>query len=94
MSSNIATNIFKDSYIEYATLHVPAEAIDAYKNAEPWSGFGTIVALTEEEVKIKSIVADSQNSSFFTLDGKKTDALQKGINIIRTGNQTKKVFVK
>jgi hypothetical protein len=40
---------FYNSYIEYATLHVPASAIDAYKNTEPWCHFGEIVALTDDE---------------------------------------------
>ena len=37
--------IFKDSYIEYATLHVPSSALSYYQTTEPWSGFGTIKAL-------------------------------------------------
>jgi hypothetical protein len=33
---------FEDSYIEYATLHVPAQSVDAYKAAEPWKNFKEI----------------------------------------------------
>ena len=36
---------FDGSYIEYATLHVPAEAYNSYKEKEPWSGFGTIAVI-------------------------------------------------
>ena len=36
---------FSDSYIEYATLHVPFSAMDAYKSASPWKNFGTIVEM-------------------------------------------------
>ena len=43
--SDINSNIFKDSYIEYATLHVPSSAISYYQTTEPWSGFGTIKTL-------------------------------------------------
>ena len=43
--SYISGDIFKDSYIEYATLHVPSSAISYYQTTEPWSGFGTIKAL-------------------------------------------------
>lgn len=32
--------------------------------------------------------------TFYTLDGKKRNALQKGINIIKVGGQTQKVLVK
>ena len=36
---------FDGSYIEYATLHVPASAMNSYKTTAPWSEFGTIVEL-------------------------------------------------
>ena len=36
---------FADSYIEYATLHVPAEAYNSYKKSACWSSFGTIVVI-------------------------------------------------
>ena len=42
-------DIFEDSYIEYATLHVPSSAISYYKKNSPWSGFGTIKAIEETE---------------------------------------------
>jgi len=45
---NTDTDSFKDSYIEYATLHVPAGSIDAYSAAETWSDFGTIKAIEYE----------------------------------------------
>ncbi len=35
-------NAFMDSNVEYATLHVPQESVDAYKAASPWKDFGTI----------------------------------------------------
>ena len=37
--------MFKDAYVEYATLHVPAASLEAYKSTAPWSSFGNIVAL-------------------------------------------------
>ncbi|MDD7226759.1 MAG: leucine-rich repeat domain-containing protein, partial [Prevotella sp.] len=39
------TDAFRDAYIEYATLHVPESAINAYKTTEPWSAFGTFKTL-------------------------------------------------
>ena len=44
-------NAFYNSFIEYATLHVPANSIEKYKSTKPWSDFGTIKAITEEETK-------------------------------------------
>ena len=45
MVPSTETNAFYNSNIENATLHVPASAMDAYKNTAPWSGFGTIKAI-------------------------------------------------
>lgn len=38
------SNAFEGSYIEFATLHVPASALEQYKATTPWSCFGTIVS--------------------------------------------------
>lgn len=43
---NTNKDAFKDSYIEYVILHMPASAINAYKTTEPWSSFKEFVALS------------------------------------------------
>ena len=40
---------FHGSNPEYATLHVPASALNTYKSTAPWSNFGKIVPLTDKE---------------------------------------------
>ena len=40
-------DVFKDSYINYVTLYVPASAVNAYKTTAPWREFGSIVALPD-----------------------------------------------
>ena len=94
-------NMFMNSHVEYATLHVPAASIDAYKSTAPWSDFGNIVPLTQEEIDnyestdIHTIVADKDVQQIYTLDGKPAKTLQKGVNIIRASDgTTKKVFVR
>ena len=47
---NTEADAFDGSYPEYATLHVPAGALETYKSKAPWSSFGTIVSLTNEKV--------------------------------------------
>ena len=42
------SDAFQGSYIEYATLHVPAVSVNAYKATEPWKNFKTIVSLNEK----------------------------------------------
>ena len=42
---------FRETPIENATLHVPANLVDTYRYTAPWSGFGKIVALTDNDPK-------------------------------------------
>ena len=64
--------IFKDSYIEYATLHVPSSALSYYQTTEPWNGFGTIKAIegTEgiESVEARGIAIQSAGG-FINISG-------------------------
>ena len=62
----IGDDIFKDSYIKYATLHVPSSAISYYQTTEPWSGFGTIKTLEGTDVETKK--CETPSISF--VDGK------------------------
>ena len=43
--SNNFEDLFNESYIEYATLHVPESAMEDYKATAPWSRFKKIVPL-------------------------------------------------
>ena len=40
-------DVFIDSDIEYATLYVPASAVNAYKTTVPWNGFGAFKTIGE-----------------------------------------------
>ncbi len=41
--SEISNDIFKDSFIEYSTLHVPLSSINSYLSTEPWNNFKNII---------------------------------------------------
>ena len=43
-----SSDIFDNSYVKYATLHVPESSINLYKRSEPWSQFGSFVGIPEE----------------------------------------------
>ena len=44
---NIYSDTFAGSYIDYATLHVPAASVNKYLNATYWRNFQNIVAIDE-----------------------------------------------
>ena len=91
---------FEGTPCESATLHVPAASVDAYKNTYPWSQFGTIVALTDDDPKPTDILSLKTNDNIYpvniyTIDGKRKSQPQRGLNIIRMGDgTTKKVILK
>lgn len=94
-------NAFTYSNYTNATLHVPAISIDAYKNAEQWKDFGNIVALTDEDPKPTTAIMETTATQQptiverYTIDGKRINQLQRGLNIIKMNDgTTKKVVVK
>ena len=54
------TEAFYESNIENATLHVPASAVNSYKNTAPWSSFGKVETLeiTVDEITLSQSAAE------------------------------------
>jgi len=89
-------NTFSNSSYRSATLHVPAASLEAYKTSQPWSDFGSIVPLTDEDaiVNVKASTVTSETTRF-DIQGRQINTLQKGINILRySDGTTRKVMVK
>ncbi|MBR1520181.1 MAG: leucine-rich repeat domain-containing protein [Bacteroidaceae bacterium] len=60
-TTDVEYSPFEKVNLANVTLHVPATSIDAYKTTKPWSGFGTIVAIEDEEdVEIVPMEEDSE----------------------------------
>jgi hypothetical protein len=93
-------DVFIDSNYKNATLHVPANAVEAYKSAEQWKDFGNIVALTDDDPKPTGIttmecVPLTVNKAIYDLQGHQLTQPKKGLNIIRMSDgTTRKVLVK
>ena len=96
--------LFEDTPIASATLHVPAELVENYKQTKVWNGFGNIVALTEEDIEemnqasgVQTVMnaPNGQVESVYTIGGQRINKAQRSLNIIRTKDgKTKKVVVK
>ena len=91
--------ILYEYHAENATLHVPATAVEAYKNAEYWKDFGSIVALTDSDPNPTGIKSVSNSAKaierYYTIDGKLLSTPQRGLNIIKMSDgKTRKVVIK
>ena len=86
------SDAFDGSYPENVTLHVPDASIESYKATVPWSSFGKIVALTDEETGIEELKAGNgtKASVLFDLNGRRVQKAQKGLYI----QNGRKVLVK
>jgi len=94
-----SSDLFYNSPINNATLHVPQTSISEYKSSPYWSGFKEIVALTDQEMNIKGKnVEDEMNHKpikWYQLNGQNSSGPKQGLNIIRMSNgKSKKVIVK
>ena len=86
-------NAFEKVKTENATLHVPSGSLEAYKTTTPWSTFGSIVVLTNEDMDVKQLTNNNGQMTIYDLSGRKvtdTDNLKGGIYIING----RKVMVK
>ena len=67
-----SSDAFLNSYIEYATLHVPALSLEHYSVTAPWNGFGKIVStngdLPDPEVKTCAIPTISYANGLLKFD--------------------------
>ena len=78
--------IFSGTPQTEATLHVPTVALDAYKTTVPWSAFGNIVALTDDDPKPTGInIVHGEGlrvNDYYDLQGRKVANPEKGIYIV------------
>ena len=90
------TNVFEESYIENATLHVAAESINAYRDKKPWKNFKKKVALTDSDPKPDAtrvnVIRNSEDNKVvvYNLNGVRLSEPQKGVNIINGKKYVKK----
>ena len=77
------SDAFQSSSIADATLHVPATSVESYQVTSPWSGFGKIVALTEEETGIDELKTENckVKTAVYDLSGRRVQKAQKGVYI-------------
>ena len=74
-------SLFKDSYVEYSTLHVPASAIELYRSTSPWSSFGSIVPIETGVEQVTSDKSQVTSEEWYTLEGIRVAQPRKGVYI-------------
>ncbi|MBO5628520.1 MAG: leucine-rich repeat domain-containing protein [Aeriscardovia sp.] len=93
------TDVFENTPIGNATLHVPASSVNKYMTTKPWKYFKEVVVLSDSDPKptrVKAIESqDMAKVSIYDISGHRIADTNKGLNIIRMSDgTTKKVVVK
>ena len=76
--------VFDGVPTESATLYVPEGSIDVYSTTNPWSLFGTIKPIGDDEDKINSVKCDSDAGSdtpVYNLNGQRITTPRSGLYI-------------
>lgn len=89
----IEADAFEGTEIEKATLVVQDELVNSYKTAEVWKNFGSIIGFTEA-TGVDGIFVDNPSAVIYSIDGRRLDKAQKGMNVIWTEKGVKKVIVR
>ncbi len=83
-----------DQYLN-TEIEVPAEALEAYKNAEGWKHFFNLKAIDTSGVNTPSIPTDNKKAEIgrYNINGQQVDDNYKGIVILRySDGTTRKIF--
>lgn len=72
-----------------ATLYVPLGTIDKYMKKAGWQDFVNIMEIGKEDA-LNDVKGDGDKTEIYTLDGKKVDRMQRGVNVVNG----KKVVIK
>ena len=86
----MANTVFRNTPIGNATLHVPEDMIETFRETAPWSGFGQIVALQPgdmpdgiEEVPSPLATSPRVGTAIYDLSGRRLNSRpEKGVYIV------------
>ena len=82
------------SVYDTATLYVPKQSIDAYKTTAPWSNFVNVVALEVTGIEGKPTDNAPRVDAVYDIDGRRTDSMKRGLNIVRMSDGTTRKVMK
>lgn len=89
----VSTDAFYSSTFSNAPLYVPAGTAGKYKSAEGWKKFYKIVEIAGTGID-EATVSAAEPYAVFDANGRRTNALKRGLNILRYGDGTVKKVIK
>lgn len=91
----LSNDLFNDeTKYQTVTLYVPAGALDNYRNANIWQKFVNIEEMPNTGIDGVQTKAEAAVEAVYTIDGKRLNQMQPGINIVRMSDGTTRKIIK
>lgn len=90
--AEIQEDLFEDEYYDKVTLYVPTGTKEAYAIAPYWGKFKTIEEFTPTDLRHVNFKTECAGEQVYGVDGSHRATLRRGLNILRSKGETRKVI--
>ena len=90
--ADIKYDLFEDEYYDKVTLYVPTGTKGAYALAPYWGKFKTIEEFTPTALHHVKAETKGVEEQIYSVDGSRCTTLHRGLNILRSQGETRKVM--
>ena len=90
--AEIQEDLFEDEYYDKVTLYVPTGTKEAYAIAPYWGKFKTIEEFTSTDLRNVNFKTECAGEQVYGVDGSRRATLRRGLNILRSKGETRKVI--
>ena len=90
--AEIQEDLFEDEYYDKVTLYVPTGTKEAYALAPYWGKFKTIEEFTPTAIRHVKAETEVVEGQIYSVDGSRRTTLHRGLNILRSQGETRKIM--
>lgn len=90
--AEIQEDLFEDEYYDKVTLYVPTGTKEAYAIAPYWGKFKTIEEFSPTDLRHVNFKTECAGEQVYGVDGSRRATLRRGLNILRSKGETRKVI--
>lgn len=94
MPTALKGDFFRDSLIRQAVLYVQATSLNSYQTTSDWNNFGSILPITSDAIEDTATDKDTSIDAIYNAEGKRSNGINCGINIIHMSDGSTRTVLK
>ncbi len=94
MPTALKGDFFRDSLIRQAVLYVQATSLNSYQTTSDWNNFGSILPITSDAIEDTATDKDTSIDAIYNAEGKRSNGINCGINIIHMSDGSTRIVLK